>query len=601
MTEKPGNQTIHLVIWRLILAALTLVGSAGLAVWLFPFNFLKPIFDRLALDGTLDAFTPELHALLAPWLGIGGVFFLLLAVSWLGFRAYTLNLVGRFFLRFQSYSLRRDFKGLLSPLESTPTHKGYLPILLLITLIGAGLRSLYANQPMRYDEAYTVVAFAARPLWNAISDYHLPNNHVFHTLLVHFSVAVFGNQAWAARLPVLLAGVFCIPAAFLAGRMLFNHQAALLAASWIAVVPVMVDYSTNARGYTLICLFSLLLMGLGAHLLKHKSLLGWLVFGTLSALGFYTLPIMLYPFGAIILWLFLSWLAKETSQAYSSSFLLYLAVSGMVTTSLTTLFYLPILLVSGSSALFGNRYIAPRSWREFTGDLPIKASNAWSFWIDNWPSLLVAFFITGLALSLVFHRRIAKQKVPFLICFVIWIGAALIAQRVTPLERIWLFALPALIVVACGGLSSLLLLLPDEKLRDSGAILVALILVLVMGLATLRGDIRMKGNPAGPVADAESLAQQIASFLQPGDAVLSISPVTAPLKFYMLAHDIPVNYLYDRSTPFEFERGLAVVANNSSLDEVVSRLGISGQLQLQSAQVLDTTPFTTIYRLEIVP
>jgi hypothetical protein len=66
---------------------------------------------------------------------------------------------------------------------------------------------LFIMQPFKHDEAYTVTVFANQPLWGALSDYHLPNNHLFHTLLVHLTYSLFGYSQWAVRLPALLAGI----------------------------------------------------------------------------------------------------------------------------------------------------------------------------------------------------------------------------------------------------------------------------------------------------------------------------------------------------------------------------------------------------------
>ena len=56
-----------------------------------------------------------------------------------------------------------------------------------ILLCGLILRVGSLNDPISYDEAYNAVEFASRSWWAAISDYSLPNNHIFHTLLVRAS------------------------------------------------------------------------------------------------------------------------------------------------------------------------------------------------------------------------------------------------------------------------------------------------------------------------------------------------------------------------------------------------------------------------------
>lgn len=79
-------------------------------------------------------------------------------------------------------------------------------------------RVVRLNAPMQHDEAYTVIAFASRPLIAVISDYHLPNNHIFHSLLVHPAIRLMGMQPWAVRLAALSAGLLLLPVAYALAR-----------------------------------------------------------------------------------------------------------------------------------------------------------------------------------------------------------------------------------------------------------------------------------------------------------------------------------------------------------------------------------------------
>src|SRR5919201_6998039 len=99
-------------------------------------------------------------------------------------------------------------------------HRVEVAALLAVTLAGAGLRAAYLSQPMRYDEAFTWLAYASRPLAQGLSRYDYPNNHLLHTLLVHLAAAAFGNRPWVLRLPAYLAGVVLIPASWWAVRAL---------------------------------------------------------------------------------------------------------------------------------------------------------------------------------------------------------------------------------------------------------------------------------------------------------------------------------------------------------------------------------------------
>ena len=64
-------------------------------------------------------------------------------------------------------------------------------------------------------------------------------------------------------------------------------------------------YSNNARGYTLVALFTLLTLILGDIVRKEKNLFAWGLISLFSALGLYTVPVMLFPFGVLFVWLFL--------------------------------------------------------------------------------------------------------------------------------------------------------------------------------------------------------------------------------------------------------------------------------------------------------
>jgi uncharacterized membrane protein len=180
------------------------------------------------------------------------------------------------------------------------------------------IRWLFLSYPMRYDESYTVVAFAMRPWLNLISDYSLPNNHIFHTILVKLAMRWWGTAPWAVRMPALLHGILCIPAGYLLARQLYGRSAALLSAGLIAVTPMMIETSTNARGYSQYILYSLVLLSLAIYLLKEANLAGWVLFILIAAAGFYTVPFMLFPLGAICLWMIVSAMQGEAAQAYGS-------------------------------------------------------------------------------------------------------------------------------------------------------------------------------------------------------------------------------------------------------------------------------------------
>lgn len=100
-------------------------------------------------------------------------------------------------------------------------------LLPLFFIVGLGLvvRMWLLNQPMRHDETQSFLDYASQPLVRALTIYSAPNNHLFHTLLVHLTT--FGGRLyveWLIRLPAFLAGTAVIFATYVVGRKLFNAK-----------------------------------------------------------------------------------------------------------------------------------------------------------------------------------------------------------------------------------------------------------------------------------------------------------------------------------------------------------------------------------------
>ena len=77
-----------------------------------------------------------------------------------------------------------------------------------------------ASAPITYDEAYTYIHFAGKPASRILQDYHVPNNHILHSLAVRGTTLWFGNSEFAIRLPALVGGGLFLVAVGLIGRRL---------------------------------------------------------------------------------------------------------------------------------------------------------------------------------------------------------------------------------------------------------------------------------------------------------------------------------------------------------------------------------------------
>lgn len=121
----------------------------------------------------------------------------------------------------------------------------------LILLLALALRIITINQPLWLDEADNVVAagmfdFISFITKYSIGDYHPPGYFILIWLWTH----LFGYSEAIVRMPSVLLGVGTVCFTYLLGKELFNRKTALIAALFLAVAPLHVYYSQEARMYS---------------------------------------------------------------------------------------------------------------------------------------------------------------------------------------------------------------------------------------------------------------------------------------------------------------------------------------------------------------
>jgi 4-amino-4-deoxy-L-arabinose transferase-like glycosyltransferase len=594
--------------WLLFCAAFALPGLALLLLALLPFSTLKPVADALAKDGSMQSFTLPVQQSLRWLAGPLGGFLLAIAVYSLTaqqtMQGWLDNLLG--WLNQGTVSFKSNTRQLIDYYIHVESDRRYLLGLLAITALGAASRILFLSLPIRYDEAYTFIAFAMRPLNFIVSNYHLPNNHVFHTILVYLTYHLFGDQLWSIRLPASLAGILIIPATYLVARLFYGRSTALFSAGLVAASSELIDFSTNARGYTLVCLFWLLLLALAFYLKDHRNWVGWGLFILLSALGFYTIPIMLYPFGAVMVWLFLSMLLKDTGQEYGRSFIFYLLAAGAVASLLTNLLYTPIFYESGIDAVVGNHFVAPIGWADLWASMLGRIVNTWNSWNRDLPAAGSLLFLAGVILSQVFHWRLSKIKMPLAVPILLWCGLVIAIQQVAPWPRIWLFLLPLFLIWAAAGLAGLIGLIPAvktaEKWQAAGWTVIAGALVLA-GLITfqiLRLQTPNISRETGAFGDTLPAAEFLKSYLQPGDTVIVTLPSNYPLKYYFMLNNISEDYYYHRKNGDSFHRAIVVVNQlfGQNLVDVIRQASVQDYLNPADGKVIQDYKGVVLYEFD---
>lgn len=217
--------------------------------------------------------------------------------------------------------------------------------LALILLLALALRLvLLGERNLWYDEAFAIL-FASKglsamlygtltPVAGGAADIH---PLLYYTLLDGW-MTLFGETAFAARLLSALLGVATVAAVYGLARDLFDARVGQAAALVTALAPFHVQYSQEARMYSLLALLLVLATGcyVRAARAEKPGIRGALVFGGLAALAMYTqqlaafylLALALLPVlqrdrrrlawvalgGAVALILYLPWLLQLPAQ-----------------------------------------------------------------------------------------------------------------------------------------------------------------------------------------------------------------------------------------------------------------------------------------------
>lgn len=445
-------------------------------------------------------------------------------------------------------------------------HRVAVVVMLVAAIV---LRLLHLAQPMRYDEAVTYVYFARLPLPEAISTYTYPNNHLLHTLLVKGSVALFGNHPWAIRLPAFAAGVAIVPAAHVVARMLYGGTAALVATAVVASSGLLTLYATNARGYSIVVLAFLLLMIVAIRIQgvpragampdaetgTEAAAPGlWVAFAVVGAVGFWAIPVMLFPFGAVALWLALwALLANRPVE------LRRLGTALLITGMLTALAYAPVIARHGLSAIVRNRFVAPQSWIGFFDELPGALREALRSWGLGFPPVVSIVLLGCTFAALARHASVSRLRVNFGVAAFAWSAWLLVVTHRTPFPRVWLWVLPFAAAVAGAGFEVLLRRLPRAAaLLERRVPIVAGALCIGLAVSVYASRAVFRSRDTGTYGDAELAARALRTIVARGDRVLAAIPTNGPLAYYLDASGVDPSVL---TTPERMARRIVAVVD----------------------------------------
>ena len=401
-------------------------------------------------------------------------------------------------------SVPRSPAGASAPLE--------LSLLALIVVSAAVLRfHSLAAKSFWFDEGVSVAIARldwynfARILWRREA------NMSFYYLFLRYWLH-FGSSEFFVRALSVLFAVASVPVIYLLGRRLFDSRVGLMAAALLAVNAYHVQYSQDARSYSLMVLLCLLSSLCFLKCLSEPSRRNRSVYVFSSALAVYA-----QFFSGLLLiaqWLSLKMLDRGQIPRQTRNDWRWIA-----------------LLVSPAMAFVATTGTGPLRWVQRPGlhDLWVFALHLTG---NGGPWLLFACVAACLAslLGVWGTRRVRRVqwevwRYRFLLCWLLFpvlliLGVSFVKPLFVP--RYFIFCLPALLLLVACGVS---------RLRPVALMVPALLLVLILSLrgtaAYYEQDLDIHRD------DWRTAARYLLDQAQAGDALLFHVPMgRMPYEFY---------------------------------------------------------------------
>ncbi len=196
---------------------------------------------------------------------------------------------------------------------TTPTPRRssrfFWPLLFIILSLAAILRIPAINSTVTFDEQDKLrrnthgwlyqshdgsSQFERLPWTNTLWENGGGNNHILYSVLSRVSMDTWRKltgapnevfSRWAMRVPSLLGGLLCILLIALLGQRLVSPEAGLLAALLLAVHPGHIDYSLEARGYSLMMAFGTASWLAMHSAFRHGTWSAWIAFASAQLLA----------------------------------------------------------------------------------------------------------------------------------------------------------------------------------------------------------------------------------------------------------------------------------------------------------------------------
>jgi hypothetical protein len=388
------------------------------------------------------------------------------AVLWLWRKAeHAAHLLGRANNYFGS-RLRR----LGSFWQSLPPVSKYITLALFALIFLSRLYFLF-RFPFHVDERFTYLYFVHKGLAVSLAYYPGPNNHILYTLICNFFHLFIEDPVMVMKIPALLIGLVLSVSFWLVVSRYVTYPVALVAAALFSFAEPVFYYSLQGRGYALLMLFVLLATHSALNIVRQVkfSFPAYFWFWLSCTLGFYTIPIFLYPFMSLVAFICFHVLLRRKYSSFK-----YLIFTSAAVALSAFLLYLPVIIFNGWNALAGNAWVSPVPWQEYILLFP---QHVWELASGLWGILPMGKWLSIISVILCLVVVCSRQATPsvrqwmwlYLINLAIILGISFFQRLLPPLRVVFYLNIYqyVVLILGCTELVKLFHKLQDLPARGS--------------------------------------------------------------------------------------------------------------------------------------
>lgn len=314
-------------------------------------------------------------------------------------------------------------------------------VLALLVLVIIHRMFLAASTGVIYDEAYTWLAFTSKNPLVAACFYPTSNNHILFSHLTQITKFLPFDILTNLRLTALLPNLLSTVTLFFCLRIRFSPTTTWISVLVFAFSFPLIYYGFVARGYSLLLFFFIIGFFSTLTLLNNPQNTGaWVRLIISSALGFYTIPVYLYPFVSLYGFLAIYFLSKAQYKPVLNTI-----ISGITTLVLTSMLYLPVFAISGTDAVLNNKFVQSLTITQVLSGLQDHWVSSLRF-LSGYQSVWAPLVLLGSLLLLSIYLSFKENKNLSLSLFCLLMAPLLmILHRIIPVERTWIYLMIPLI------------------------------------------------------------------------------------------------------------------------------------------------------------